>query len=374
MHQVSGGRHGTAGVVGGEEVGPPVAAQVAPDGVDVVRAVLDVVVLQQERRRPHRVVVAGAPLAAHPAQAKVVAGRSGPAHRLPRRAGERGRQPVDVEPEQPLEHPALGAVACPRAPGLAARRRGRPPGRAGSRCRPARPGRSRPPRAGRRPAARAGHVPGPPPAAGCAAPAAGPGARPPGWLRRTAACRPRRSPTTVRCTARWWPFTRQAQGLRWSGAPRTRTQKWPGWRRCQPGLAGGPLQVREHGLERHDVAGRAHARRAEAGAQQGHRERAAVVHLPQGQPGGSPAGRSTAWSGCRTWRLARWSGVSADRSAPAASRIARRSPGCGSSARRRGRAGFHGRRPPFVVHGCHALGPDDAVDPYAAERPSQWTD
>src|SRR6478735_4747899 len=45
-------------VVGGERVLAPVVGEVAPDGVDVVRPVLRVVVLEQERRAADRVVVA----------------------------------------------------------------------------------------------------------------------------------------------------------------------------------------------------------------------------------------------------------------------------------------------------------------------------
>src|SRR3954467_1275085 len=96
-----------AGVVGGEEVGTPVPAQVTPYGVDVVGAVLDVVVLQQERGRPDRVVVAGAPLErAGPGEGGRRQIRSGCA--LPGGAGEGRGEPVDVEAEQALGHPPGG--------------------------------------------------------------------------------------------------------------------------------------------------------------------------------------------------------------------------------------------------------------------------
>ena len=95
--------------MGGEEVVAPVPPQVPPHRVDVVGVVLRVVVLDQERRSAHRVVVALPALQ-----------RSGPGERHvvepgvdgipPCRVSDRRRGAAEVQPDQPPEQIPLASV------------------------------------------------------------------------------------------------------------------------------------------------------------------------------------------------------------------------------------------------------------------------
>ena len=306
----------------------------------------------------------------------VVARRRAPAHR-PRRtwsrqirpviacqagAREGGRDPVDVVPDQPLEGLALCAVhvrgARPRdtraGSATGSRRVAMSCGATGS---------ARRPPAGRRRAARAARGRGPPPAAACAGPGAARGGRPPGWRRRTAGARdlvPHEGHVDGEVVAVDPPGPRRPA----SGVPSTRTQKCPGCRRSQPGL---PTAApgRRALLQSHDVAGRGQPL-LRSGRSPAAAWRAGAGRRPSPAataPGASRAGRSTRGGrGCRTARrrsrAGRHAAPPAARRPPRAS--GRRSRGCGSSARRRGAEALrvHGRDLPFVVHGCHALGPD----------------
>ncbi len=91
----------------GQQVHAEVALEVPPHGVDVVRAVLRAVVLDQERRALHPVVVRKAALQpAHPRECDRV--ESGPADLLHALAGDRPRHHRRVLLDQRQEHPPLG--------------------------------------------------------------------------------------------------------------------------------------------------------------------------------------------------------------------------------------------------------------------------
>ena len=225
--------HGVRGIVPRQQVRAPVVAQVAPDAVDVVGAVLGVVVLDEERRAEDRVVVPLAGLGpAGPPEVHLV--EPGLHRCVPRRRAAGSGGAAEVVPDEALERRLLvgaqvgvgDAAGDPRGVGdrveagddvvrrLVGRDGEGPLGVVEAvEQRP----RRRPPRWAAPAARRAGRC------VTCAGSA-------PKKLGVTASS----PPATVTCTARWWPLTRHAQAPSREGVPSTRNQnRWS----CGSGVA-----------------------------------------------------------------------------------------------------------------------------------------